>query len=389
MPKHARKRQKLSQSLSKTHQVDDASTLEALLDDTFGTTGKAKKGAAWKDDEDVDGEDVEDEGDEDMEVGGGREMENLLDGDLFFIDSGDASIPGPTFSNSDQSENDNEDDDEDDAPSSSSSSHQKSHPKPNPKSGTAPAWHGPSDPSTSISLSSSKRLCKLRNAPDENELGAREYESRLRRQFEKINPEPEWAKRARLARVKKAKSIRSQGEENDSEDEDDDADKSFDMQTLLNSTSGIVSKRSTKSLILPTGTINIERLRDANISFQDSGGCGDIRSLVFHPSDRVPVLAVGNEDRRLVSMQITGSTWLVAITYQLYTLQCPRSIMRNFSLVLQATTEDAAKDIAAFVGIFFENFRRLLWQADLTVADISRSSPPKSTTKTHAWSKLV
>ncbi|THU81038.1 hypothetical protein K435DRAFT_873762 [Dendrothele bispora CBS 962.96] len=138
MPKHARKRQKLSQSLSKTHQVDDDPTLEALLDDaskdeeerrlesllfgkTFGTKGKAKKGAAWKDNEDVDGEDVEDENDEDMEVGGGREMENLLDGDLFFIDSGDASIPGPTFPNSDQSENDDEDD-EDDASSSSSSS---------------------------------------------------------------------------------------------------------------------------------------------------------------------------------------------------------------------------------------------------------------------------
>ncbi|THU77852.1 hypothetical protein K435DRAFT_877319, partial [Dendrothele bispora CBS 962.96] len=176
MPKHARKRQKLSQSLSKTHQVDDDSRLEALLDDaskdeeerrlesllfgkTFRTKGKAKKGAAWKDEEDADGEDVEDKNDEDMEVGGGREMENLLDGDLFFIDSGDANIPGPTFSNSDQSENDDEDDEDDassSSSSSSSSSHRKARPKPNLKHGKAPAWHDPSDPSTSVSLSSSK-----------------------------------------------------------------------------------------------------------------------------------------------------------------------------------------------------------------------------------------
>ncbi|KAK7471295.1 U3 snoRNP protein [Stygiomarasmius scandens] len=299
MPKHTRKRQKLSASTSESKEGQQ-NMLEALIDDAnkdeeerrlenllFGTTFNAKdkgkgKSSVWKDDED---------GEESEEEVGGREMENLLDGDLFFIDSGENASNIPTFSNSDQSEPESESDEEDNASPSQ---------KPKLKSGKAPAWHDPSDPTT-VSLSSSKRLRKLRNAPDEDELAGREYERRLRRQFEKINPEPEWARKAR-AKGKKVKATRDDQDDHVSEEEQE-----IDMQTLLNSTSGILSRPS-KSAILPAGTINIERLRDANISSQGSGGCGDIKSLAFHPSDRVPVLAVGSEDRRVRVYNIDGHT---------------------------------------------------------------------------------
>lgn len=156
-----------------------------------------------------------------------------------------------------------------------------SHPKSLQSNRRAPAWIDDSDP-TSVSLSS-KRLRKLRNAPDEETLPGREYESRLRRQFGRINPEPDWATQAR----KKT-----------SQPDDRDGDAEMDLNTLLSSTSGIHHSRSLRSQVLAPGTIDISRLRDANQSAQKSG-CGDIKSLAFHPSERVPVLCVGSSDRRV------------------------------------------------------------------------------------------
>ncbi|KAF5347039.1 hypothetical protein D9758_011627 [Tetrapyrgos nigripes] len=301
MPKHTRKRQKLSKNAENAQDP----TLDALMDDAskddeekmlesllfgkkFVAKEKGKGKGAWHDDEDDD-----DDAEHDEELGGGREMANLLDGDLFFVDDGDVSIP--KYHNSDESEDSDKALDLDLDPLQNLNS-----------------WHDPTDPSV-VSLTSSKRLRKLRNAPDEDALPGREYESRLRRQFEKINPEPEWAKKARASKSKSKskKSIRQGGSASDGDGEEDhveDEDVDIDMEDLLGSTSGILSRPS-RSSILSAGTINVERLRDVNISAQHAGsGCGDVKSLAFHPSERVPVLAVGSEDRRVRVYNIDGHT---------------------------------------------------------------------------------
>ncbi|KAG5643054.1 hypothetical protein DXG03_001632 [Asterophora parasitica] len=281
MAKHPRKKQKTSKEVNEIQPLgadpltDDASKddeerrLESML---FGTKFVPRDRDVAMDDEDEDNE-------PDL---GGHVFNNLMDSDLFFIDGGDAAPDAELGDEHDSEEaDDNAQDADSDAEShSSSSSVPRTQPPPptNPllKSRKPPAWTDPSDPPT-VSLSA-PRLRKLRDAPTEETLPGREYEARLRRQYERINPEPAWASKARKVR-------HEQGDE----DEDEIGD-------LLASTEGILKKG--KKVVLPAGALGIERLRDANLAAQASG-TGEARVVAFHPSERVPVLCVGSADRRV------------------------------------------------------------------------------------------
>ncbi|KAF9269142.1 WD40 repeat-like protein [Marasmius fiardii PR-910] len=305
MVKHARKKQKLSKpyedsGFSAIH--DDASKddeerrLENMLFGTsFAGTANGKQGNEGP------------ESDEDGIEGGGNEFANLMDDDLFFVDdggapqqedSGEEQIAGPPSQPSSES-----DDSDSDSSSSSSltSSSRVSSRKPPRRSKTS-AWVDPSDPKI-VSLSS-KRLRKLRDAPHEGELHGREYESRLRRQFERINPEPAWAAQARKNRAKEKEKAWTDGDGDGHDLQEDQEDDQTDIQHLLTSTSGVLHPKKVKRA-LQRGTIDIARLRDANQDAQDAA-CGDIKSLAFHPSLMVPVLAVGSKDRRVRLYTIDG-----------------------------------------------------------------------------------
>ena len=200
---------------------------------------------------------------------------------------------------------DSEDEDESNSDSqASSSSHQSPRVAPQkslPKTLTSsrskpPAWTDPADTnSTHISLlSGPTRLRKLRQAVDEDEISGRDYETRLRAQFERINPEPAWARKARH---------KGKGRAGASDDEAGDVNEEEDgkgIGDLLSSTSGILGegKQRRKNVVLPQGTLAIERVRDANQSVQGSGS-GDVRVLAFHPKPAVPVLCVATADRRI------------------------------------------------------------------------------------------
>lgn len=152
----------------------------------------------------------------------------------------------------------------------------------------APAWMDPDDANLNVSLASNKRLRKLRDTVSEDAVGGREYERRLRRQFEKINPTPDWATKARTklqpSKQKRRRSAASSDEESLLDD---------DMPNLLASTGGILGPRPKT---LPQGTLSIERLRDANLSARSEGA---IKAVQFHPSTQVPVMLTASEDRRL------------------------------------------------------------------------------------------
>ena len=128
-----------------------------------------------------------------------------------------------------------------------------------------------------MSLASDNRLRKLREGPEENSVGGREYERRLRKHYEKVNPTPEWASDARKKATKRKRSSSGAEEE--------------EFVHLLSSTNGLlVDSNSTKRprlLPLPHGTLSIERLRDAN---QGAPSEGEIKAVRFHPSPNVPVL---------------------------------------------------------------------------------------------------
>lgn len=54
-------------------------------------------------------------------------------------------------------------------------------------------WHDSDDEQLTISLASQQRLRKLRVAESEDVITGKEYTRRLRRQFQRLHPVPEWA----------------------------------------------------------------------------------------------------------------------------------------------------------------------------------------------------
>ena len=159
-----------------------------------------------------------------------------------------------------------------------------------PKSRKAPAWTDPDDASLEISLASSSRLRKLRDAPEEDAVKGPEYERRLRRQFVKMNPTPEWATASRRKRR------RTEGADADV-DADAHANANVatpDLDTLLTSSGGILGRK--RRAYLEPGVLAIERLRDANHAAQAEG---EVTATQFHPSPQLSMLLVASSDRRI------------------------------------------------------------------------------------------
>jgi U3 small nucleolar RNA-associated protein 18 len=157
----------------------------------------------------------------------------------------------------------------------------------NPKSRKTPAWTDPDDSALQVSLTSSARLRKLRDAPEEDAVKGPEYERRLRRQFVKMNPTPEWATAARRKRRRKESEV----------DADADVDGDVltqDLDALLTSSGGILGRKSRTRL--DPGVLAIERLRDAN---QAAPAEGEVTASQFHPSPQVSMLLVASSDRRI------------------------------------------------------------------------------------------
>ncbi|KAF7330359.1 Methyltransf-2 domain-containing protein [Mycena venus] len=278
MPKHPRKRQKTT---------NDASGVQnALLDDSAKDDEERRLesflfGANFVPSTHV------------LDDGGSKEMRNLTDTDLFYVDDGEPSqVPDYGF---DLNENEddqsgpegsfNEDEDEDSDDSSSDSQPESVSDEP------------PSQVDKTTSMGGSLRpACRFHRIQEASEA----TRPALRNHFDW--PPPAWAKAAK---------------ERLRETEDAGIDE------LLSSTSGILASRS-KKVTLPSGTLSIERLRDANQAASGSR-CGEIKSLAFHPSAKVPVLSVGSADRRVRLFNIDGHTSPLLQTLHIPTLPLAQS----------------------------------------------------------------
>lgn len=155
--------------------------------------------------------------------------------------------------------------------------------------GDAPAWEDSDDDRLAISLSSNPRLRKLRVNEAEDLISGREYTKRLRRQFERLNPVPEWAaysstrpaKRRRRSSVGSTSSLSSEDEDMDVDDSDLST---LPLARLLQESSALTqTQSSTKRTKLRPEVLNIQRTREIPLT-QPSA----ITSLSFHPA--YPVL---------------------------------------------------------------------------------------------------
>ncbi|CAL1696799.1 unnamed protein product [Somion occarium] len=259
------------------------------------------------------------EDDEHNDLAGGNELQALMDSDLFFVDDVDPSaaqdrpeldidfegLPAGDALPSSEDE-DEHSDTSDRGPKHPDSDEEMETPEniaststfPPSKARKAPAWVDKDDSIVQVSLTENRRLRKLRDAPSDDVVGGRDYERRLRRQFEKINPTPDWAANARK-QLHPTKSKRRRPSVSSVTDESEEED----FNALLTSTGGILGRPKAKAL--PKGTLSIERLRDANISTRSEGA---IKSVQFHPSPRLSVMLTAGEDRRLKLFNIDGHT---------------------------------------------------------------------------------
>lgn len=213
----------------------------------------------------------------------------------------DSGAPAPPTTTQDSDEDEDEgsdedasehneegaDDDADEDPRPPISTSQPA--QPTSKSRKPSAWDDPDDTTLTVSLAANKRLRKLRDDVDEDAVGGREYERRLRRQFERINPTPTWATAARK-KLKKRRRESDAGEDGEEGEDVEDA-----VESLLTTTGGIIDGVK-KGKPLEKGNLSIERLRDAN---QSAKAEGEVKAIHFHPSPRIPVLLVASADRRV------------------------------------------------------------------------------------------
>lgn len=164
-------------------------------------------------------------------------------------------------------------------------------------------WHDPSDDLVEVKVSNEEntRLKKLirgdkKYAGKEAILGGEALEGKLREQFEKMHPTPEWA----------AKSTRK-----GKKSSEDSGTMEERLSSLFSNTASFSSGPSRKGE-LPKGTLDIDREKDANIQMRSAMSesrhtpTGGIVSVKFHPS--VGALAVIGSDRRLRMFGIDGHT---------------------------------------------------------------------------------
>ena len=239
-----------------------------------------------------------------------------------------------------------------------------------------PAWEDSDDDRLAISLAGHSRLRKLRVAESEDVVSGREYALRLRQQFERLHPIPEWA----LPSNRRAKRRRRSSAGSDSSMSSNDMDvDGNDLSTrplarLLQDAGSlsIATKATTKRSKLRPEVIDIQRTRDIPTT-QTSA----VTSLTFHPEHSV-----------LLSSGASSILYLHHIS--------PTAHPNPNPMLTSVHIKDASVTTAAFLcpagdKIFFSGPRRYFHTWDLpsgSIQKVTRIYGQQDTQKSMAKFKL-
>lgn len=222
----------------------------------------------------------------------------LISHQLFFVDSGPSNALIPAADDTSASESESED---------------ALHPA---------AWEDSDDERITVSLASHARLRKLRTTEADDIVNGKEYSRRLRRQYERLYPVPEWANPAATKKSQSRKKRRlSDGSASSSGDDananemeiDSDADEDSSNDTfstaplaqLLQDAGSLVSAHQSKSQLgkrkLQPEVLSIQRLKDVGDAQPSS-----VDSLSFHPTH--PILLSSGPSKTLFLHQINSTT---------------------------------------------------------------------------------
>jgi U3 small nucleolar RNA-associated protein 18 len=171
-----------------------------------------------------------------------EDLDGVADQDLFFFDAGPVPAPAGSTAVGKATETDDEDD--------------------------KPAWDDSDDERLVVSLASVPQLRKLRETVDDDMVNGKDYSRRLRRQYERLYPTPDWAIHATGKANKKRRRTMEDGESGDDTasdmdmDEDDISSQPLakllkDADLLSRNATGPVKRRK-----LQAGTVDIQRLKD-------------------------------------------------------------------------------------------------------------------------------
>jgi WD40 repeat protein len=146
--------------------------------------------------------------------------------------------------------------------------------------GEAPAWEDSDDDRLMVSLAGNPRLRKLRVSEAEDMVTGKEYTKRLRQQFQRLNPVPEWALSSeRLAKRHRRPSASSSSSISSNNMDIDDGDLStLPLARLLQSSASLTRTPASKRVKLRPEVLDIQRTRDIPMT-QPSA----VTSLSFHP----------------------------------------------------------------------------------------------------------
>lgn len=246
--------------------------------------GKQKQ-VAWNDPQD----DEEIEG-ENQIVGDDGELEDVKDEELFMIDDGNKQISSL-------------------GPSDVALPTPKPKEKPTPST-REPLWQDKSIAQVPVSLTNGpSRLKKLRKVEDlddvasgraEGTIDGEEYELRLREQFERMNPTPNWLKDRKYLKRKAGDNAQVESDQSDAEKDDGGIEQAL-------RTTGRISRIKPKyrpGASLPKGELQVERLRDANQAVTSTTK-SPISAVQFHPSSPI-LFTASSKSHKLSFFKIDG-----------------------------------------------------------------------------------
>ncbi|KAF2631381.1 WD40 repeat-like protein [Macroventuria anomochaeta] len=188
-----------------------------------------------------------------------EDLENVADANLFFFDTGPEAAPAGSVAVTKADASEDEED--------------------------QPAWDDSDDERLVVSLASVPQLRKLRETAEDDMVNGKEYARRLRKQYERLYPAPEWAAHATGKAKKRRRTMDDDesGEESGSDMDVDDDDLSTQPLARLLKDADILSRNTArgpaKRRKLQAGTIDIQRLKDVS-----KAGPSAITSLSFHPT---------------------------------------------------------------------------------------------------------
>ncbi|KAI1346250.1 Indigoidine synthase A like protein-domain-containing protein [Xylaria sp. FL0043] len=169
----------------------------------------------------------------------------------------------------------------------------------------APAWEDSDDERVTVSLANVTQLRKLRTSEADDVINGTEYTLRLRQQYLRLNPLPEWARKAEEPpKKRRRRSSAASDSSRESDEALDDGDIHADalpLDKLLRDSSALNGSTSAKTRTLRPEVIDIQRSRGIPDAHKD------VTSLAFHP--KYPVLLSSSTSSMLYLHQIAPTAY--------------------------------------------------------------------------------